>query len=98
AVTSVLAAGAASAQPLITVDENGNGNFNGMPLPSGMAADPYSGITTLAYRLPFPGVPGDVQLAEPNAAGGPSDPLRFDGNRNLRITPFANLHDLVNEW
>ena len=50
--------------PLITVDELGNGDFNGAPLPSGLKADPFSGIITLAYQLPFPGVPGDVQLFE----------------------------------
>src|SRR5204863_6754025 len=74
-----------SAQPLITVDEFGNGNFNGQPLPSFQSPDPFSGIVTLTYRLPFPGVPGDVQLFEPNAAGTNilSDIIRFDGNGNL---------------
>src|SRR5213079_1324966 len=73
------------AGPLITVDELGNGNFNGQPLPSFQSPDPFSGIVTLTYRLPFPGVPGDVQLFEPNAAGTNilSDIIRFDGNGNL---------------
>jgi hypothetical protein len=71
--------------PLITVDELGNGNFNGQPLPSFQSADPFSGIVTLTYRLPFPGTPGDVQLFEPNTAGTNqlSDVIRFDGQGNL---------------
>src|SRR6266436_9765264 len=86
-ITSAVAVTAAfgQAQPLITVDELGNGNFNGQPLPSFQSPDPFSGIVTLTYRLPFPGVPGDVQLFEPNAAGTNqlSDIIRFDGNGNL---------------
>jgi hypothetical protein len=80
---SAIAVARASAQggPLITVDELGKGTFNGTPLPSSMQVDPFSGVLTLAYQLPFPGVRGDVQLFEsgpqPSAA---SDVLRFDGN------------------
>ena len=51
--------------PLITVDELGKGNINGNPLPSGTMVDPFSGIATLAYTLPFAGTPGDVVLLEP---------------------------------
>src|SRR2546428_11908959 len=76
----------ASAQggPLITVDELGKGNINGNPLPSGTGVDPMSGISTLFYRLPFAGTPGDVVLLQP----GPipqqtSDILRFDGQGTL---------------
>ena len=72
----------ASAQtnPIITVDELGKGSFNGTPLQSGQKADPFSGIVTLAYQLPFPGVPGDVLLFENAAAGTASDLIRFDGH------------------
>jgi len=73
---------AASAQNfLITVDELGNGTVNGTVIPSGMRPDPFSGIITLAYQLPFPGNPGDVQLFEPNTTGNLvlSDLVRFDG-------------------
>ena len=77
--TSLFAQGA----PLVTVDELGKGDFNGTPLPSFQSADPFSGIVTLTYRLPFPGVPGDVQIFEPGAAAAPSDLIRFDGNSNL---------------
>src|SRR5436305_15345176 len=73
----------AFAQPLVTVDELGNGNFNGQPLPSFQSPEPNSGIVTLTYRLPFPAVPGDVQIFEPGAAAGPSDLIRFDGMFNL---------------
>ena len=84
-LTSTLALTAAFGQPLITVDELGNGNINGNPLPSFQSPDPFSGIVTLTYRLPFPGVPGDVQLFEPNPTGVNklSDIIRFDGNFNL---------------
>jgi hypothetical protein len=85
AITSIIVTIAASqgtAQPpLITVDELGNGTFAGAVLPSGLAADPFSGIVTLAYRLPFPGVPGDVLLFEPGPQTNVlSDIIRFDGN------------------
>src|SRR5258706_8982937 len=80
-LTSTIAGTAAFGQPLITVDELGKGTFNGTVLPSGPKADPFSGIVTLAYQLPFPGVPGDVQLFEPNTPLPTplSDLIRFDG-------------------
>src|SRR5207245_7361204 len=83
--TSAIALTTALGQPLITVDELGKGTFNGQLLPSFQSPDPASGIVTLTYRLPFPTVPGDVQLFEPNAAGTNqlSDIIRFDGNGNL---------------
>ncbi|PWU19152.1 MAG: hypothetical protein C5B50_07245 [Verrucomicrobia bacterium] len=79
---SVIALTGARAQNfLITVDELGNGTFNGAVLPSSMKADPFSGMVTLAYQLPFAGNPGDVQLFEPNTTGNLvlSDVVRFDG-------------------
>src|SRR5438046_5603960 len=84
-IASTLTVSSALAQPLITVDELGNGNFNGQPLPSSQQADPFSGIVTLTYQLPFPGVRGDVQLFEPSTTGTNilSDIIRFDGNFNL---------------
>src|SRR5260221_5295264 len=80
-LTSTIAGTAAFGQPLITVDELGKGTFNGTVLPSGLKPDPFSGIVTLAYQLPFPGVPGDVQLFEPGTPipSPPSDLIRFDG-------------------
>src|SRR6266850_3621499 len=84
-LTSTLAGTAAFGQPLITVDELGKGNFNGAPLPSFQSVDLFSGIVTLTYQLPFPGVRGDVYLFEPSTAGTNqlSDIIRFDGNFNL---------------
>src|SRR5438105_3347028 len=83
-IASAITGSSASAQLLITVDELGKGNFNGNPLISGIGVDPVSGISTLFYRLPFAGTPGDVVLLEP----GPipqqtSDILRFDGQGTL---------------
>ena len=83
-LSSTIAATAAFGQPLITVDELGNGNFNGAVLPRFLSTDPVSGIVTLTYQLPFPGVPGDVLLFEPGPQPAPlSDLLRFDGNSHL---------------
>jgi len=83
-IVFAIGAGAGLAQPLITVDELGNGNFNGNPLPSFLSPDPFSGIVTLTYRLPFLGTPGDVVLLEPGPTPQQtSDILRFDGQGNL---------------
>ena len=88
----------ASAQggPLITVDELGNGNFNGVPLPSSLQVEPFSGILTLAYQLPFPAVPGDVQLFESGPQPtAPSDVLRFDGNFTLYFFSERETSDVA---
>ena len=86
-LTSTLTTTAALGQNtnVITVDELGKGSFNGAALPSGITVEPFSGIATLTYSLPFPTVPGDVQLFEVNAAGTNqlSDVIRFDGNGHL---------------
>ena len=68
--------------PLLTLDELGNMTINGAPQPPGtIAQDPFSGIFTLSYQLPFIGIRGDVLLSEPNPVPPPlSDVLRFDGN------------------
>ena len=66
----------------IIVDEFGNGTFNGSPMPGALFLDAFSGMTTISYLLPFPGVPGDVILKEPSS-GAPADVIRFDGNFRL---------------
>ena len=86
--TAAIAVTTAFSQPVITVDEFGVGNISGTPLTSGMAVDPFSGLTTLAYTLPFAGVRGDVILEE--TPGQPADLLRFDGNFNLFFYSDAN--------
>ena len=85
ALPSAIAVSTASAQnKLVTVDERGNGNLSGLPLPSSLMLDPFSGMTTLAYQLPFPGTPGDIQLIEVNRPQpNISDVIRFDGNSHL---------------
>jgi PEP-CTERM motif len=67
----------------ITVDEFGKGTANGTPLPSGMAVDPFSGMATLSYTLPTPGIPGDVLMLEQPSTGLASDLIRFDGQSHL---------------
>jgi hypothetical protein len=64
----------------VTVDEFGNGTYNGTTLTSGMVRDPFSGITTLAYFLPYSPVSGDVALIgpEPGTTNAISDVLRFE--------------------
>jgi hypothetical protein len=80
--SAALAATTAFGQNMvISVDEWGVGYANGVALPSQLAQEPWSGITTVAYTLPFPAVPGDVQLIEPD--GTTSDLLRFDANSHL---------------
>src|SRR5256885_4010263 len=73
------------AGPLITVDELGNGNFNGQPLPSFQSPDPFCGIETRTYSISYARIPGDARLMEPNPAGTNllSDIIRFDGQGNL---------------
>jgi len=86
AVSSLIAGMASSAQAAaITVDELGNGYYNGAVMPSSIQTDPFSGMATLTYQLPFPGVPGDVELFEPGTPlpAPPSDVIRFDGNFNM---------------
>ena len=74
----------AGALPIFTFDELGHGTTPaGASLPSGIAPDPFSGIPTLFYTLPFAVVPGDVLISEPGTTNGvPSDLLRFIANQN----------------
>jgi len=69
------------AGPLFTIDENGNGDLSGVPLPVTVGPDPSGGVTTspvLIYTLPFRVVPGDVGLFEPNdPTKSLSDIVRF---------------------
>lgn len=85
--TAAIAVTTAFSQPtnIITVNEFGLGTINGAPLPSGIALDPFgSGLATMSYTLPFPGVRGDVVLNEPPIPPNQhSDLLRFDGNFHL---------------
>ncbi len=82
---ALVTSAAAQTNLLITVDEYGRGNYNGSPLQSGMMTDPFSGMTTLGYILPFPTLPGDVVLVEAGTplAVAPSDIIRFDGQGHL---------------
>jgi len=84
-LTSVTASITASTQgAAITVDETGKGSIYGTPLLSSLQVEPLSGMTTLTYQLPFPGVPGDVQLIEVNKPQPDiSDVIRFDGNFHM---------------
>jgi hypothetical protein len=64
----------------VSFDENGNGLFNGAPLPWGIGATgvdptPPGPISTLFYTLPFLVTPGDLQVIEPD--GTVSDVVRF---------------------
>jgi hypothetical protein len=66
---------------VITIDENGNGFANGVPLPSSFTTDPGPGGLSgvLTYTLPFTGVQGDVLLNDPDL-GFVLDVLRFNGD------------------
>ena len=74
--TSVFGAGGF----IFTFDENGNGNFNGQPVPFLVAPDPSGGLAAnvLIYQLPVIVTPGDVALLEPGrSSSDPSDLVRF---------------------
>jgi len=89
--TATITVTTAYSQPVITVDEFGVGNISGTPLPSGLGVDPFSGMTTLDYTLPFNGVRGDIILTD--AAGTVSDIIRFDGNFNLFFFSDTDLSE-----
>jgi len=89
--TATITATTAYSQPVITVDEFGKGDISGSPLPSGLALDPFSGMTTLSYTLPFQGLRGDVILSD--VAGTVSDIFRFDGNFTLYVYSDTNLSE-----
>src|SRR4051812_27638189 len=77
-----MAAPAAAAVPIITVDEYGNSLGNIAVGPGFLSPDPISGFVTLTYILPFPGNAGDVILIEPSTSQ-PSDVIRFPGNGRM---------------
>lgn len=91
AAIAVISAVTAYGQPVVTVDEFGNGDINGTPLASAMAVDPFTGMTTLSYTLPFPTVQGDVVLQ--NSTGSISDVFRFDGSFTLYVYSDIDLSE-----
>lgn len=87
--TTTITAMTAFSQPVITVDEFGNGLIGTNALAGGLGTDPFSGITTQVYFLPFLGVRGDILLG--NSDGSLSDLFRFDGNSNLFVFSDKDL-------
>ncbi len=75
---------AAQANLIISFDENGNGDVDGIPLYYDVDNPPEGipGHATLFYALPADACEGDVVIYEPDALGEPtsliSDLLRFD--------------------
>ena len=90
-ITATVTATTAYSQPVITIDEFGNGNISGTPLPSALALDPFSGMTTLSYTLPFPAIRGDVVISD--VSGAVSDILRFEGNFTLYVYSDNDLSE-----
>ncbi len=63
---------------IVTLDENGNGFFNGRPLFFTNSPEPLSGTVTLHYQLPLgTNFVGDVVMLEPQTSGTISDIVRF---------------------
>ena len=92
-LTAAITATSALSQPLISVDEFGNGTIGGSPLTwQTSLVEPFSAMATLSYNLPFPGFRGDVVLMEPNS-GLVSDLIRFDGNSHLFFFSDASPGD-----
>ena len=81
-LVSVLLSGAAySANYAVSIDENGNGWFNGTSVMGQLGQDPVSGMTTLVYDFgnflpPFASV-GDLNIYEDPTQGTLSDVVRF---------------------
>jgi hypothetical protein len=70
-------------QTTISIDENGNGTINSSPLSFQIGADPGPGglPNVLIYKLPFAGVPGQVELIETDKTPQiPGDVIRFNGD------------------
>jgi hypothetical protein len=87
-VAPLLFVGAAHGQggPLIAIDENGNGNVNGVPLQFQVSPDPGPGglAQVLNYfPLPFAGQPGDVRMQDPLEANNVLDVIRFNGDGRI---------------
>jgi hypothetical protein len=79
---------------LITVDEYGGSSqtpSNPPVLPFAIALEPFSGLTTLVYRLPFTAAEGDVFAYEGTNTSVYSDLMRFENGTNLFI--FSDLDD-----
>ena len=91
--TAAIAATTAFSQPIISVDEFGNGTIGGSPLTwQTNVVESFSGMATLSYNLPFLGNRGDVVLMEP-ASGVVSDLIRFDGAGHLFFFSDASPGD-----
>jgi hypothetical protein len=80
---------------VITVDENGNGTYvsggtTTTLLFGNSVFESNSGLTTLAYFLPFSAQAGDVILRE---GGVDSDIYRFDGSNRLFVFSDVNTAD-----
>jgi len=77
----------AQAGPLITFDENGNGNFAGVPLNFALGPDPGPGGLPQVlnyFALPFAGTPGDVRMHDAFEPGNPFlDVIRFNGDGRI---------------
>jgi hypothetical protein len=85
---------------VITVDENGNGNDNGVPLSFTLGFDPGPGGLSgvLIYELPFSALQGDIFLTDADFFGLTLDVVRFNGNGTLifysdNIGGFDSLGD-----
>jgi hypothetical protein len=103
AVTGIVAAFAASmSAQTISLDEKGTMLINGsLGSPGVLAVDPISGMTGLAYTLPFAPNPGDILMLatnEPPSANAQSDLIRFIGNQvfffSLSDDPNPDLADV----
>jgi hypothetical protein len=87
---------------LIQVDELGRGIFvqpgatNSLP-PAVIAVEPFSGIATLRYTLPFAGTAGDVAILETAPlTNNIGDLIRFDGQGHLYYFSDIESGDVVN--
>ena len=86
----------------VSVDENGNGLYNGVPFSGQIMADPSGIIGTgqaLVYTLPFNfQVTGDYDLWEPPAYADYSDVVRFWGINKLIFYSDIGEADLADTF
>jgi hypothetical protein len=74
------------AGPLITIDEFGHGNVNGVPLQFQISPDPGPGGLPQVlnyFPLPFAGVQGDVRMQDPLEQNLFLDVIRFNGDGRI---------------
>jgi hypothetical protein len=89
AVAALMVFAVTTAFGQFSFDENGGGFGPSGPIPGFLSPEPFSGIVTLTYSLPFPVAPGDVVLYDPQT-GLESDIFRFGQDSGVGNPPAGS--------